>query len=65
MDPGTALHRFFFAALLCVGASVALAQAQALTGTLAKIKKTGTITLGVRDGSIPFSYLDDKQQYIG
>jgi glutamate/aspartate transport system substrate-binding protein len=29
------------------------------------MKKTGTITLGVRDGSLPFSYLDDKQQYIG
>jgi len=34
-------------------------------GTLAKIKRTGVITLGVRDGSIPFSYLDDKQQYQG
>ena len=43
----------------------ASAQAQEPTGTLAKIKKTGTITLGVRDGSIPFSYLDDKQQYQG
>ena len=39
--------------------------AQELTGALAKIKKAGTITLGVRDGSIPFSYLDDKQQYQG
>jgi len=34
-------------------------------GTLAKIKKSGLITLGVRDGSVPFSYLDDKQQYQG
>ncbi|MES2076384.1 MAG: amino acid ABC transporter substrate-binding protein [Pseudomonadota bacterium] len=34
-------------------------------GTLAKIKRNGSITLGVRDGSIPFSYLDDKQQYQG
>jgi glutamate/aspartate transport system substrate-binding protein len=42
-----------------------LAQAQELTGTLAKIKKSGSITLGVRDGSVPFSYLDDKQQYQG
>ena len=41
------------------------AQAQELSGTLAKIKKNGTITLGVRDGSIPFSYIDDKQQYQG
>ncbi|WGG50783.1 amino acid ABC transporter substrate-binding protein [Rugamonas sp. DEMB1] len=34
-------------------------------GTLGKIKRSGSITLGVRDGSIPFSYLDDKQQYQG
>ena len=55
------------AALLSVGVIGATmpAQAQELTGTLGKIKKTGSITLGVRDGSIPFSYLDDKQQYQG
>jgi glutamate/aspartate transport system substrate-binding protein len=41
-----------------------VAQAQE-TGTLKKIKDSGKITLGVRDASIPFSYLDDKQQYIG
>jgi glutamate/aspartate transport system substrate-binding protein len=45
--------------------ATASSAAQELTGTLAKIKRTGTITLGVRDGSVPFSYLDDKQQYIG
>lgn len=33
--------------------------------TLDKIKKSGTIRLGVRDASIPFSYLGDKQQYVG
>jgi glutamate/aspartate transport system substrate-binding protein len=55
----------FVAALMFIGASFAPVHAQDLAGTLAKIKKTGTITLGVRDGSVPFSYLDDKQQYIG
>ncbi|MDY7561632.1 glutamate/aspartate ABC transporter substrate-binding protein [Pseudomonas sp. CCC3.2] len=30
-----------------------------LTGTLKKIKESGTITLGHRDSSIPFSYLAD------
>jgi len=55
------------AVLLSVGviSSLSQAQAQELTGTLAKIKKTQAITLGVRDGSIPFSYLDDRQQYQG
>ena len=30
-----------------------------LTGTLKKIKESGTITLGHRDSSIPFSYIAD------
>ena len=33
--------------------------------TLAKIKSTGTIALGHRESSIPFSYYDDKQQVVG
>src|ERR1700719_385092 len=39
--------------------------AQQPTGTLAKIKETGAITLGHRESSVPFSYYDDKQQVIG
>jgi len=39
--------------------------AQELSGTLKKIKETGSITVGYRESSIPFSYLDDKQQPIG
>src|SRR4051812_38886860 len=41
------------------------AGAQELTGTLKNIKDTGAITLGFRDSSIPFSYLDDNQKPIG
>jgi len=52
-----------FAAQAAFG--VALAQAQELTGTLRKIKETGTISLGFRDSSIPFSYLDDEAKPIG
>ena len=33
--------------------------------TLAKIKSSGTIALGHRESSIPFSYYDDKQQVVG
>jgi len=40
-------------------------QAQELRGTLKKIKDSGTITLGIRESSIPFSYLDDNQKPIG
>src|SRR5262245_64145511 len=39
--------------------------AQNLTGTLQKIKDTGTITLAHRESSVPFSYYDDKQQVVG
>ena len=35
------------------------------SATLAKIKSSGTIALGHRESSIPFSYYDDKQQVVG
>ncbi|MCC8940521.1 amino acid ABC transporter substrate-binding protein [Bradyrhizobium sp. Arg68] len=52
-----------FALAAALGAGPA--QAQELTGTLKNIKDTGAITLGYRDSSIPFSYLDDNQKPIG
>jgi len=39
--------------------------AQSSGGTLAKIRDAGEITLGHRDVSVPFSYLDDKQKPVG
>ena len=39
--------------------------AQELTGTLKKIKDSGSLTIGHREASVPFSYYDDKQQVIG
>lgn len=41
------------------------AAAQELTGTLKKVKETGTITIGHRDASIPFSYYDENQKPVG
>src|SRR6266404_4145144 len=41
------------------------ANAEELTGTLKNIKDTGAITIGYRDSSIPFSYLDDNQKPVG
>jgi len=52
------------ASLLSI-ALIAPAAAQELTGTLKKVKETGSFTIGYRESSIPFSYLDDKQQPIG
>jgi len=56
--------RLLAAALAC-SLSTAPAAAQELAGTLKKIKDTGTISLGHRESSIPFSYYDDKQQVVG
>jgi glutamate/aspartate transport system substrate-binding protein len=44
------------AVLVGVGAFAGSTQAAELTGTLKKIKDNGTITLGVRESSIPFNY---------
>jgi glutamate/aspartate transport system substrate-binding protein len=35
------------------------------TGTLQKVQASGSITLGHRESSIPFSYYDDQQHVIG
>ena len=49
-----------------LSAAIALAlPAAAQEGTLKKIKDSGSITIGHRDASVPFSYYDDKQQPIG
>jgi glutamate/aspartate transport system substrate-binding protein len=50
------------AAFALVAAQPAAAQG---SDTLKKIKDSGSITLGHRDTSIPFSYYDDKQQVVG
>jgi glutamate/aspartate transport system substrate-binding protein len=48
-----------------IAMAFAVAGAHAQEGTLKKIKDSGTITIGHRDSSIPFSYYDDKQQVVG
>jgi glutamate/aspartate transport system substrate-binding protein len=45
--------------------AVAAAQAAEPTGVLKKVKDSGQITVGYRESSIPFSYLDDKAQPVG
>jgi glutamate/aspartate transport system substrate-binding protein len=49
-----------------IAAAWALAlPAAAQEGTLKKIKDSGSITVGHRDASVPFSYYDDKQRPVG
>ena len=52
--------------LAAAAAALAIAlPAAAQEGTLKKVKDSGSITIGHRDASIPFSYYDDKQRPIG
>ncbi|MBN3772133.1 glutamate/aspartate ABC transporter substrate-binding protein [Burkholderia sp. Se-20378] len=55
--------RWLAVALTCALAGTA--HAQALTGTLKKIKDTGVVSLGIRESSVPFSYSDNQQKNIG
>lgn len=57
--------RKILAASVAAALLSASAMAQELSGTLKKVKDSGTLTVGYRETSIPFSYLDDKQQPIG
>jgi glutamate/aspartate transport system substrate-binding protein len=60
---GLALAAACFASQAALG--TAPVRAEELSGTLKKIKETGSIALGYRDSSIPFSYLDDNQKPVG
>jgi glutamate/aspartate transport system substrate-binding protein len=67
---GLGWGRIFFsvASLLVLAASAngqEAANVGALSGTLKKIKDSGTIALGYRESSLPFSYLNRRQQPIG
>jgi hypothetical protein len=53
-----------------IGATTGHAQVETndpgiVSGTLARVKTTGTVRLGYRDASIPFSYLDRSGRPIG
>ncbi len=61
MRLGHALPLTALLALVAVGP----AAAQDLTGTLKKIRDARAITLGHRDASVPFSYLDGSQRPVG
>jgi glutamate/aspartate transport system substrate-binding protein len=58
-------RNIMFGLALAAAFGASQASAEELTGTLKNIKDTGTITLGFRDSSIPFSYLDDNQKPVG
>ena len=58
-------HLFAALALATLVSGNAAADAEELTGTLLKVRELGYITIGHREASVPFSYLDDKRQPVG
>lgn len=50
------------AASLMTGSACA---AEELTGTLKKVKDSGSLTMGIRESSFPLSYLDQSQKPVG
>lgn len=68
MHCGAFIRAGIFLASLCLGMAPALCVET--TGaedsvTLQKISATGVISIGYREGSVPFSYLDENHQPVG
>jgi glutamate/aspartate transport system substrate-binding protein len=61
------MNKAFLVSCAALAASFILAPAfsEELTGTLKKVKEAGSITIGYRETSLPFSYLDDNQKPVG
>lgn len=60
------MKRNILAAALALACATAIQPAVAQdTGTLKKIAETKTLTIGYRESSVPFSYLDNNQKPIG
>ena len=58
-------YLFAVAAFCLVSGGSGTWAAEDLNGTLKKIKDAGSISVGHRESSIPFSYYDDKNQVVG
>ena len=69
MKPSRTCHGFKRLVAAGLALAVALAQAQEapepLTGTLLKARESGSLTLGYRESSVPFSYLSSRGEPIG
>jgi glutamate/aspartate transport system substrate-binding protein len=67
VKPLAAWWAFLLAALLAAGACVAQSEDTPveLTGTLAKVRAAGALTIAYRESSVPFSYLSARGEAIG
>ena len=57
--------KYTLAAAALALTTASAAHAEEIAGTLRKIRDSGTILIGYRENSIPFSFLDASQQPIG
>ena len=58
-------YLFAFVGFFLLAGVTGAPAADELTGTLKKIRDAGSISVGHRESSIPFSYYDDKNQVVG
>jgi glutamate/aspartate transport system substrate-binding protein len=69
MTPGQAVWRLalasFAAATLACAAPAHAQSGDQLTGTLKKAKDSGSVTLGYREASLPFSYVNARGEPVG
>jgi ABC-type amino acid transport substrate-binding protein len=65
MIRGWRLFGFFLWAAFAGNGVVGLLSAQELSGTLKKVHDSGTVVIGYRESSIPFSYLNVRHEPIG
>jgi ABC-type amino acid transport substrate-binding protein len=59
------MYKRQLASLCLLQAAAVAASAQSSDAVLDRIKKNGAISIGYREASIPFSYLDDARKPIG
>jgi glutamate/aspartate transport system substrate-binding protein len=59
------LRRFLFAAFCALVIGTASSHAQSSDAVLDRIKQNGAISIGHREASIPFSYLDGTGKPVG
>lgn len=65
MSQSVRIRSFFAIVGLAVCGLTAPSYADTLTGTLKKISDTGTMTIGIRQALLPFSYYDNNQKVVG
>src|SRR5207237_416239 len=65
MTPRRAARRVLVLASLVLATLAQAQQADQLTGTLKKAKDSGSVTIGYREASLPFSYLNARGEAVG